>query len=141
MSNDSYKREQDFYSKFERKERVCRHIHGAINSGNKMSVYPLCIQTYDDGYEVYWYCDECIQTYGMSPSGIYVCDSDVASENDVCEYGQNPFTKFLIEQEGWEISRSEFRFLENLFSVDRPLESGCLLRVPFTKLSVMPKSD
>jgi hypothetical protein len=128
MSEKDVNKEKLFLQ-IERKEQVCQHIYDAVRSGNRISVYPLCIQMYEDGYWLYWYCDECARNYGMSVSGTYVYDDD---ESDA--EGYNPFSKFLIEQDGWLVKRSELAAQTNQFSIERPLEEGSLERVPFSKI-------
>lgn len=135
-------RESLFKKVFQRKENVCSHLGFARdnNSLQGLRAYPLCVQTYDDGYELFWYCSKCIKEYGLSTSGVYVYDEEddlfgVIGAIEGLEVGDdldmNPFKRFIDEQSGSMLSLEEFNLLEYDFDDSQPLAESRLLKIPF----------
>lgn len=141
MSDNLKSREQSFMESFERKEAVCSHIHKAALTGQRnMLVYPLCVQVYEDGYVLFWYCDECIKSYGLSSCGTYVYDAEDELRSRLedlqgfelnVDEDQNPFSEFLEQEDGHFLKKSEFAEFNVNFDTEKPLENGKLKRIPF----------
>ena len=135
-------REELFHKAFERKENVCSHIHQAKdkNSLQGMPAFPLCVQIYEDGYHLYWYCSKCVEEYGLSEKGTYVFDAEdrfkeIVNRLDNFEIGDdpdaNPFSNFLDEQKGFMLTLKDFSKLKVTFDPDKPITESNLMHVPF----------
>lgn len=135
-------REELFYKAFESKENVCSHIHNAKDNHalEGKAAYPLCVQIYEDGFSLFWYCNECIETYGLPSQGTYIYDAEGSFPEKINTLAnfragdnpdKNPFSNYLDEQKGFTLPASDFIKLKVTFDATKPIKDSNLLHVPF----------
>ncbi|MDG9672324.1 hypothetical protein ONV78_31625 [Hahella sp. CR1] len=135
-------REDLFRQEFERKELVCSHIHSAKEMGSLdgKEAFPLCVQIYEDGFNLFWYCEKCVEMYGLSRQGTYVYDAEDEfferlEDLDDFKAGENldlnPFSDYLEEQKGFMLSKHDFSKLSVTFDTEKPISEANIMRVPF----------
>jgi len=121
---------------------VCSHLYDAKTS-NKLegkSAFPLCVQIYEDGFHLWWYCSKCVEIYGLSNNGTYVYDAEddffekIKTLDDFKideDLDVNPFANYIDEQKGFMLTKAEFDNLKVTFDPDTPIEESNLMKIPF----------
>jgi len=131
---------------FDKQETVCSHIYLAFENNEKnIPVYPLCIQIFEDGYNVFWYCDKCVENFSLSTSGVYVFDAGDEFDKIVAKLDNvkicddvncEPFNNFVKKECDHSIRKENFIIFSKGF-VENPVASiKNITKIPF---GVQPK--
>ncbi len=125
----------------EKRSSICSHISKMINSGEvKIKIYPMCVQVFEDGYNLAWYCDDCIKIYGLPKNGVYVFDAEndfnaLSSSLNKYEVSSdlecNPHMDFFDNECKFSVKRKELKNRSSGF-IENPVKNNKkITRLPF----------